>query len=507
MKFWIIEERLFIKVAYAGFESNVIVTEMSESILNEKKKEYGSANTESEITGEEEDERELTLDEVYEMIGQGPAQYLYWILTGLLAITELADIRIIAAILPSLRCQWNLSPSFESAITLSVFVFYAIFSIVFGKIGDKIGRKVVLKWSVSLLILASIASAFAPDKWVFLIARSVTGACIGINLNCLICYATEFSSNRDRLIGMTVFNGVGSLCSALVYFLSWLILNQGTSGWRWLIVAISSPMIPALVLIILLPGSPRYFVVSGQQDKAIEATRLMAKLNKKHIPPAFKFAWLMNENTGSYSTIFGAVHRRSLVTLSAQYFCNIFIGFAFILYQPLMYTDGCTGGQTNQLARTCSFSDQELLKLVLSTLPCIFGKLSATMSASILGRLKALRISSLIMIFVTAALFFCVNATVIFFVASIINFIDAFINAYLWIAFPEIFPTNIRATAIGFINGCGRIGGFLGSGSVSAFFYVDPSIVAGSILSASIWGFAMSLIYNKETKDVMMKDT
>ena len=478
---------------------------MSESILNEKKKEYGSANTET--AGVEDDETELKLDEVYEMIGRGPAQYLYWFVTGLVATTDLALIRVISVILPSLRCRWDLSPAFESAITISFFVFYAIVAIVFGKIGDQIGRKVVLKFSASLSFLASIVSAFAPNKWVFLIARSITGACTGVNLNCIICYVTEFSENRDRLIGMMVFNVGIAISPALIYFMSWLILNNSSFGWRWLILAISSPMIPALLLIILLPGSPRYFLVSGQQDKAIEATRLMAKLNKKLIPSAFKFACLKNENTGSYSTVFGAVHRRSVVTLSVQYFSHIFIGFAFILYQPLMFTDGCTGGGTDQSARTCSITNQELLKLILSTIPSIVAKVFATISASFLGRLVALRISSFFMICVTAALFFCVNETVVFSVASIMSFLDAFINAYLWIVLPEIFPTNIRTTAIGFVNGCGKIGGVLGPASVSVFFYINPDIVAGLILTASILGFVMSLIFNKETKDVVMKDT
>ena len=47
----------------------------------------------------------------------------------------------------------------------------------------------------------------------------------------------------------------------------------------------------------------------------------------------------------------------------------------------------------------------------------------------------------------------------------------------------------------------------MGTGSVSVFYYMYPDVVAGLMLAASILGFAMSLIYNKETKDVTMKDT
>ena len=476
---------------------------MSEALLNKKKEEYGS--TVAEVSDDEIDGNKLELDEVYEKIGRGRAQYIYWILTGLLSISDQAEITIISVILPSLRCQWNLSPMFESATTLSVFVSYAIFGVAFGKISDIIGRKVVLLWSINVLIIAAIASAFAPDKWGFLIARSVTGACIGINLNCILCYATEFSESKDRLIGLMVFNCISSLSPALVFFLSWLMLNF--AGWRWLIMAIAFPLVPSLALIMLLPGSPRYYLVSEKNEEAIQATRFMAKLNQKRLPSDFKLAFLSKESLGSYSVIFGKEHRRSLVTLSVQYFCNILIGFGFILYQPLMYASGCTSGTATQSTRSCSFSNQELLKLTLSTTTLLIANISASLSAYVLGRLKALRISSLISIFVVAALFFCVNDTVIFLVASGINFLGGFINAYLWIIFPETFPTNIRTTAIGFINGCGKVGGVLGSGSVSVFYYMNSNIVPGLFVTATIVAFFMSLIYHRETRDVTMKDT
>ena len=478
---------------------------MDETLLNNKNKEYGSTNTESEISDDEADEIELELDEVYEKIGRGPAQYIYWTVTGLLSIADQAEIGIISVILPSLRCQWNLTPGFETAITMSIFVSYAIFTVAFGKIADKVGRKAVLVWSVSALLLASVASAFAPDKWVFLIARSVAGACIGMNMNIIICYATEFSESKDRLIGMIVFGVVSSISYAFVNFLAWLILNA--AGWRWLIIAISSPMVPAIALIIFMPGSPRYLLVSGQQDAAIRATKFNAQLNKRSLPSDFRLAPLNNESRGSYSAIFGSEHRRSVVTLSVQYFCNIFIGFGFILYQPLIFASGCTLGPTEQPARPCSLSNLELLKLALSSMFSVVANVLAPLSAYVLERSIALRISSFFMVLATTALFFCFTPAITFSIATAMNFIGSFINGYLWLIYPEAFPTNIRTTAIGFINGCGKVGAVLGTGSVSVFYYMNPTIVAGLFLTASIVGFAMSLIYNKKTKDVEMTDT
>ena len=477
---------------------------MAETLLDKENEDYGSITTEREPA--EDDEKELDLDKVYKIIGRGHAQYLYWLLTGLLSVSDMAEVAMIAVILPLQRCEWELSPTFEGAVSMSVFIFYAIFAIAFGKISDTFGRKLVLKWSMVVMTLATITSALAPNKWVFIVARSVTGACIGTNVNCILCYATEFSESKDRLIGMTVFNIVTSSAAALVNLIAWLMLNN--IGWRWFVIVMSLPFIPALALTFFLPGSPRYFLVSGQEDKALQSVIFMAKLNKKHLPSDLKLTCSRNEDLGSCSLIFGSQYRRSLVTLSVLYFCNVLIGYAFFLYQPLVIKNGCSPGSRNQSTRTCSSLDQEeLIKLLISTILLVVGNILATVSAAFLGRRLSLRVPGFFLMIVIAAMFFCVNSTVTIFLISGVNFFGGFINAILWIMFPETFPTNIRTTATGFINGCGKIGGVLGSGIVSVFYYMDPQIVTGLIFSASVLGFVMAMLIKKETKDVVMKDT
>ena len=477
---------------------------MEKTLIDKEKEKYGSTSTEN--APEDDDENKLDLDEVYKLIGRGPAQYLYWFLTGLLSVSDMAEIVIISVILPLQRCEWELSPTFEGAVSMSVFISYAIFAMAFGKISDTFGRKLVLKWSMIVMTIATITSALSPNKWVFIVARSVTGACIGTNFNCILCYATEFSESKDRLIGMTVFNFISASPAALVYFIAWLMLNN--IGWRWFLIVMSLPFIPALALTFYLPGSPRYFLVSGQEDKALQSVRFMAKLNKKHIPSDLKLKCSRNEDLGSYSVIFSNQHRRSLVTLSVIYSCNILIGFAFILYQPLVIKNGCSPGSRNQSTRTCSSLDQEeLIELAISTIPIVVGNILATVSAAFLRRRLSLRIPGFVLMFVIAAMFFCVNSTVTVLLISAVNFFGGFINALLWIMFPETFPTYIRTTATGFITGCGKIGGVLGSGSVSIFYYMDPHIVTGLIFTASVLGFVMAMLIKKETKDVVMKDT
>jgi hypothetical protein len=276
-----------------------------------------------------------------------------------------------------------------------------------------------------------------------------------------------------------------------------------------MIVVISLPLIPSLVLTLVLPGSPRHFLVNGQQHIAIEATRFMAKLNKKHLPSNFKLACLKNQEVGSFATVFVAKHLRSLLTLTIQCFSSTFVAFAFVLYSPLIYINdnSCSSASSREAFLTCSvLSQEELRNLAVSTVPLVLGVFLAVISAHYLGRRTSLRVGCFFWIPFTAALSFCVGGTFSVVVVSFINIIGIFITAVRWIVIPETFPTNVRSTAIGFINGCGKVGGVLGVACVSILYNINPLVVAGLILVFAILSFVMSLIYNEETRDVSLKD-
>jgi hypothetical protein len=57
--------------------------------------------------------------------GLGPAQYIFWAISFLIAYSDYAELTLIAIIIPYVRCEWNLSKEFEATITISIFLIYA----------------------------------------------------------------------------------------------------------------------------------------------------------------------------------------------------------------------------------------------------------------------------------------------------------------------------------------------------------------------------------------------
>ena len=458
-------------------------------------------------TSQASDEKLLELNEIYEVIGLGPAQFLYWTLVILVTYSDYAELTLLAVIIPSLRCEWGLTAGFEATITISMYGSYALFAIMFGNVVDKYGRKTVIQWSTLLLLLAAIGGASSPNKWVFLATRLVTGACIGINLSCIVCYTAEFAESKYRIFGALVFAFGARGSMGVVSGIAFLILQN--VGWQWLIIIVSLPAIPALILILALPESPRFLCVSGQQDKAMKAVRTMAKINGRELDENIQMACFVDEELGSYTEILNKDNRKSTIALSVMYFCDIFIGFGLIVWLPLMYSANMCGDvKTPQLEHTCqSLTQGDLLKLTIATSASLLGSIAAVILAQRIGRLIPMRVASFIMMLSIATLFVCVNESFTFANTLIAKTVEAFVNTTLWIMIPESFPTCIRSTATGFINSCGKIGGVFGTACVYLLFYVSPYSVVGIFLFFSFVGFVATMVYDRETKYEILQET
>ena len=444
------------------------------------------------------------LNDIYHQLGRGLTQYLYWAATGLIAYSDYAELTIISVVLPSVRCEWNLSTLFETILTMSVFVSYAIFAVIFGRISDIYGRKIVLTTSVIVLIFAAGASAAAPNKWVFLVGRIVTGACVGINLSTIACYATELAESKLRMVGMTIFITSSMVGYIAVNALGLALLN--IVGWRWFIVIASLPVAPALALLIYLPESPRYYCVSGQQNKAHETLRFMARLNDASLPENLNVVCKESEDLGSYRMIFSKTYRNSTICLAVIYFMDIFLEFGLIIFLPLYFSSGvCIIEGGGPPPHVCTpLSTEDLANLTLTSLFALVGVILSIMSSHKLGRLGPIRVTSILQTVGLALLFICFNKTFSTVVIMATKAVQSFINTSIWVMLPESFPTDVRSTAVGFVNGAGKFGGVIGTGCVQFFFYMDPNIVLGLFLATSVIGAIGTFILNKETKDILL---
>jgi putative MFS transporter len=186
-----------------------------------------------------------------------------------------------AYISPMLKESWNVQDS-EIALGASLTVLgYVIGAILITIYADLYGRKPALIISVLILAAGSILAASALDMTQMVIFRLITGIGIGSEIAIVTTYIGEMSpkSKRGKYTSLVVFFGwTGIAVSGPISFaLFQSEINKVVQIESWRII-LAIAVIPALVALILRMGMPESLRWLISKGKTKEANRLLIKL-------------------------------------------------------------------------------------------------------------------------------------------------------------------------------------------------------------------------------------
>ena len=102
----------------------------------------------------------------------------------------------------------------------------------FGWLGDKIGRKNALLWTLLLLALGSILSAAAWDFASLLTFRIITGIGVGGEWGAGMVLLNEVWDSRRRGVGSAIVQAMSSAGTAMASIAATLALDLFRSGHR-----------------------------------------------------------------------------------------------------------------------------------------------------------------------------------------------------------------------------------------------------------------------------------
>jgi len=190
------------------------------------------------------------------------------------------DTAVISGAEKSIQQFWNLNV-FEHGLTVSIaLVGTVIGSLLGSKPSDRFGRKNTLYFVAIAYLLASLGTALANNWYIFLAFRLLGGLGVGVSSVTAPIYISEISpaDRRGRLVGLFQFNVVlGILIS---YLSNYLIGQGGETSWRWMLGVQAVPSFVFLVLINVIPESPRWLILKKQaNEKALEILRIINPLN------------------------------------------------------------------------------------------------------------------------------------------------------------------------------------------------------------------------------------
>lgn len=181
-----------------------------------------------------------------------------WLILGVLCLSVLLvamDNTIVNVALPTVNRKFATSTSDLQWVVDIYTVFFAGLLLVFGNLGDRIGRKRVLQIGLVLFALASFASAHTTSVGALIATRGAMGVAVALVYpSTLALLSTVFTNRQEKAVAVGVWSGVSGLAIALGPVLGGLLLQH---FWWGSIFMVNLPVIAvALVLgAVLLPES------------------------------------------------------------------------------------------------------------------------------------------------------------------------------------------------------------------------------------------------------------
>jgi len=160
-----------------------------------------------------------------------------------------------------------LSTVSKSLITSSTSLFALLASPGTGFLADRLGRKPVLLLASCLFIIGALAQAVSTTVWAMIVGRSVVGLAIGSASFVAPLYISELAPRklRGRLVVVQVLFISGG--QVVAYVIGW-VLSTAFGGWRWMVGLGALPAIMQVVLLAVMPESPRWLFKRGAVGQA-----------------------------------------------------------------------------------------------------------------------------------------------------------------------------------------------------------------------------------------------
>jgi putative MFS transporter len=342
---------------------------------------------------------------------------------------------------PLFRSIWGLSGSLAGWITASALAGSLVGSVVLGRLADRIGRRRIFVGAILWYASFTAVTALAWGPWSLSAFRFLAGMGLGGLLVVDPSMLSEYLPPQKRgrfLVFLDFFWPVGLL---LATGLSWVFLDQvgGDWGWRYLFLAASFPAFLAFFARLSLPESPYFLARSGRVG---EAAQVLEEITGQPVDPDTLEA--LPEPRTSVRELVSSKLRSTSAMIALVWIALNISYYGLFLWLPFVLQD------------EKDFTINVYLLLALSALSQFPGYGASIWLVERIGRKPTLAL--FLALGGVSALTFALADSQPVFIAAL--FFVGFFNLGAWGAvYPytsELFPTRLRSSAFGMVEGVGK---------------------------------------------------
>jgi SP family arabinose:H+ symporter-like MFS transporter len=350
------------------------------------------------------------------------------------------DTAVIAGTTDALTKTFALSPGGLGLTVACALVGTIIGAMLAGIPGDRFGRRDSLRLMAIFYIISALGCAFAWDWYSLVFFRFIGGLGIGGSSVLGPMYIAEIAPAkwRGRLVGFFQFNVVAGIL--LAYFSNYVVglSGFGEAEWRWKLGVASVPAVLFLLMLFMIPRSPRWLVLKGRVP---EARQVLALIGEENIEGELQDMVTAADvtHTHGHEALFSWKFRLPVFLAIAIAMFNQLSGINAVLYY------------LNDIFAKAGFSkvSGDLQAVAIGATNLLFTIIAMSIIDKV-GRRTLLLIGSVgcaVCLAGVAAIFYTQSHEALL-VWCLVGFIASFAfsqGAVIWVYLAEVFPTNVRA--------------------------------------------------------------
>jgi MFS transporter, putative metabolite:H+ symporter len=329
---------------------------------------------------------------------------------------------------------------FVAAMFSGLFVGTALVSFV----ADRFGRRAIFTYSLLWYTVASVMMAFQHDVFGLDLWRFLSGIGVGVELVTIDTYIAELVPANMRGRAFAINQAIQFCAVPVAALLAWLLVPRapfGLDGWRWVVLAGSAGAILVWWIRRRVPESPRWLAEHGDRKKPSAPRR------------------------GTFQEMWRPPYRTRSVML-----------IVFHLFQTVGFYGFSNWVPTLLIQRGIAITSSLRYTFIIA-LAAPFGPLIAAAIADKFERKWQIVLSALA-IALSGLLFAQMTAAALLIVLGVLLTLSNNILSFSSHAYQtELYPTRIRALAVGFVYSWSRISVVFSSFVIG--FFLDRFGVAG----------------------------
>ncbi|MXV44537.1 sugar porter family MFS transporter [Saccharibacter sp. 17.LH.SD] len=183
------------------------------------------------------------------------------------------DTGVVAGALPFIATDFHASTAMQGWIVSSMMAGATFGSLFAGRISVTFGRTGAMFGAGILFLIGTLLCALAPGVTLLVIGRIFLGLAVGVAAFAAPLYISEITVESARGAMISLYQLMVAL-GIFLAFVSDSVLSDG-GHWRWMLGIMMVPALLFVIVVLILPHSPRWLMMKGAHDEARSVLHLL----------------------------------------------------------------------------------------------------------------------------------------------------------------------------------------------------------------------------------------